>query len=645
MSAALFDLVVTASLHGGVLAMVVWTLCRVIPSLPASARTLLWWLVALKLLIGLASIEPIAVPVLRASEATAVTAAAAARSLSGANEGDGGVTPWISGVRGRAPDAGAVPARMSAADTLRQVLVGAWLTGLVAALGLAGWRLRRSSSALAHATPGAEPLEAMTRQLARRMGVCVPRVLLSGDVSSPLVRGTWRFAVLLPAGRFESLDADAQRMVICHELVHLRRRDLWLGWVPELAARVFFFHPLAHLALREYRLAREAACDAEVLQTLDVEPADYGRLLLTLGIARGDASFAAAGASRSFADMKRRLQMLNHFDPSPRMRRYGRLALGAAVIALIPIQLVARPAAEASRPPGIDVQLASPSLAVLASTGAIHFALDQPVPAPPPPPAPPAPPAPLSPRSTVAPVPPVPRPAPAPAAPPPPPADGEERRDFEWVMLKGDGDASISGSHDGAVRARRLQRKGEPLLWVRLDGREYVIRDAQTIAEAHAAFEDVEVLGQRMGAIGGEQGKLGALQGEAGARQAAVGAQMAAIGTKMAHVGEKQAALAAEQAARALADGSSRREQQGKRPNDRALDEQMKALGEQMDALRRQMDELAKPMEDIGRQMEPLSAQLEAMGKEIEQKVAEAEVRVRDLAKRAIDRGTAEAVP
>ena len=73
-------------------------------------------------------------------------------------------------------------------------------------------------------------------------------------------------------------------MAICHELVHLRRGDLWLGCVPALAERLFFFHPLAHVAAREDPLAREAACDAAVLRAMDATPQDYGRLLLALGV-------------------------------------------------------------------------------------------------------------------------------------------------------------------------------------------------------------------------------------------------------------------------------------------------------------------------------------------------------------------------
>ena len=82
--------------------------------------------------------------------------------------------------------------------------------------------------------------------------------------------------VLIPRSGLERLTPAEVSMTLCHELVHLRRNDLWLGWVPALAHRIFFFHPLAALAAREYAIAREAACDAEVLRSWGRRPRPTG---------------------------------------------------------------------------------------------------------------------------------------------------------------------------------------------------------------------------------------------------------------------------------------------------------------------------------------------------------------------------------
>ena len=115
----------------------------------------------------------------------------------------------------------------------------------------------------------------MTADLAALIGLRrLPDVRISEDVVTPLVAGLRRPVVLLPLTRFTALSAARQRMTLCHELVHLKRWDLFLGWIPAAAEPLFFFHPLAHVAAREYLFWREAACDAAVLEALDVAPQD-----------------------------------------------------------------------------------------------------------------------------------------------------------------------------------------------------------------------------------------------------------------------------------------------------------------------------------------------------------------------------------
>jgi hypothetical protein len=125
--------------------------------------------------------------------------------------------------------------------------------------------------------------------------------------------------------------------------MHVKRRDLALGWVPALAERLFFFHPLAHIAAREYLTAREAACDAAVVRALDVPADDYGRLLVRLGVGGASAMpmLAADSSSPSMSSLRRRLHMLQHLS-GPHSRRTALAIAAVMIVLLIPIQLVAR---------------------------------------------------------------------------------------------------------------------------------------------------------------------------------------------------------------------------------------------------------------------------------------------------------------
>ncbi|WP_426755347.1 M56 family metallopeptidase [Myxococcus sp. Y35] len=255
------------------------------------------------------------------------------------------------------------------------LLLALWVAGVVWHVGrhvkggLAMRRLLRVSRPLEHPM-----LEAEVRSLSEVAGLRrAPALRVSEGVSSPLATGLFAPVVVLPAKAVRRLPMEALRMALAHELAHLRRGDLWLGWVPALAESLLFFHPLARRAAREYALAREEACDAEALRLTGAEPADYGELILAFGIARAPGTAAVLGASSHHVDaLHRRLSMLEHVDAvstrSRRLLKVALCALGAA--ALVPFQVVAREADGARAPSSGKGDAASPAQAPMASSKA-----------------------------------------------------------------------------------------------------------------------------------------------------------------------------------------------------------------------------------------------------------------------------------
>jgi TonB family protein len=90
-------------------------------------------------------------------------------------------------------------------------------------------------------------------------------LLVSGRVESPVTFG-WRSpVVLLPAG-FPELPLEAQRGVLCHELLHVRRRD-WLAALFEEGMRaLLWFHPGVWMLLARIALSREQVVDREAVR-------------------------------------------------------------------------------------------------------------------------------------------------------------------------------------------------------------------------------------------------------------------------------------------------------------------------------------------------------------------------------------------
>ena len=317
----------TGTLYGVFVVTLVWLACRWFPRIPAPVQAALWWLASLKLLAVFLPLPAVPLPLLPASDPPAIASLVLADlPLPSVHE-----TPlWLT------------------------VLVAGWAIGLLAHVIALGLAFRRVRGLVRRAGPAPASAGADAPAVARAVGLrWCPEVRVSGEIIGPLVSGIRRPVVLLPA----TLPHADWRVAIAHEFVHVRRHDLVLGWVPALAERLFFFHPLARLAAREYVTAREAACDASVLRTLDVPPGDYARLLVDLGVARTAPLPAAGGAPASKSSLRRRLDMLQHPSVHGRTRHTWLLA-AAFVMAVVPFELsarqapapVARPVAPAAAP-------------------------------------------------------------------------------------------------------------------------------------------------------------------------------------------------------------------------------------------------------------------------------------------------------
>jgi beta-lactamase regulating signal transducer with metallopeptidase domain len=577
--------------QGALWALAVWALTRALPRLPASLRTTLWWLVALKCLVGLLAPTPVRLPLLPAPQS--VTQAAARPVPAEA--------PAV--VARAAQEEAATPSGAARAASSRGwELLG--LGALLVWLGGLAWQARGLVHGLVQLRSlrrEACPLEdaGLTRaaeELARALGLArLPRLCVSEHATSPLALGLLRPEVLLPRKALETLSSQEQRMALAHELAHLRRGDLWLGWVPALAQALFFFHPLVRRACREYALAREEACDAAALQATGAAPREYGRLLLVFGVTRSPAA-AAPGASSHLAALKRRIAMLEHaaVDSQPR-RSWTRWTLGGlALAALVPFQVVAREA-----------------------------------------PAVPA-------------VPPVPVVQPAPAVPPTPAMPVARPvlamnmgSDFRYVLLQDADSATMAGTKEDLRMARRLSGGTTPFLYVELNDKEYVIRHPETLRTIGAAFQaqpeltrQHEEFGAKMAALGLKHQELGVKMGELGVRQGEIGVKMAAIGLK-----QSKTALAQSRGA-----AQNEKESPEIARQFQQYEQELAELERQQEALEKEQDILEKEQDVLEDEQEVLEREHEVVERRQEALELEAEKKVRQLVEDAVRKGVAEPV-
>ena len=238
----------------------------------------------------------------------------------------------------RTPENSSAPAATPALDSAF-VLGLVWAAGVLAVLAYAfsgavgAWLLRRS------ATPIDAPWVDEAQTLAEAFEIAgVIKVVESKAISTPMVCGIWRPLIVVPPTVREWSD-ERRRVVVLHELAHIKRRDCLTQAVAQVVCAVYWFNPIAWLAARRLRAERERACDDFVLAAGE-KGADYAAHLLDIAqTMRHDRAPAIAGLAMARPSQLegRLLAILN-----PAIRRssalHTRLAsLGLVLVVTLPV--------------------------------------------------------------------------------------------------------------------------------------------------------------------------------------------------------------------------------------------------------------------------------------------------------------------
>jgi beta-lactamase regulating signal transducer with metallopeptidase domain len=187
----------------------------------------------------------------------------------------------------------------------------------------------------------------LTDGLSRRLRLGrIVRLLREPAATVPMTWGIFHPVILLP-GEADGWDSERRRVVLAHELAHVRRWDALTQWIAHVALVVYWFNPLVWMAVRKLREEREHACDDAVLE-IGTAPADYADHLLTivrsLGSAPGPAPAHALAMARRSQFEGRLLAILDNAVHRNGVSRAAALATSAAALAcLVPLAAM-RPA-------------------------------------------------------------------------------------------------------------------------------------------------------------------------------------------------------------------------------------------------------------------------------------------------------------
>ena len=229
-------------------------------------------------------------------------------------------------------------------DSCIRVLFVIWLCGfllILTRLFLGVLRLRHMERTLPEISDDStqQQLQQLIREIQLNRSVLL---LKTKRPIMPMTWAIWKPVILLPAV-FEQWSQERLRMILLHELAHIKRRDCYWQSLTEIVRALFWFHPVVWWALAWFRLEQEHACDDMVLQH-DSEPTDYAEHLLA--VSSGHSTYApehsVALAMSRIGFLKRRMESI--LDPKQRRSSVNRthvftyLLLGVAILA--PLALV-----------------------------------------------------------------------------------------------------------------------------------------------------------------------------------------------------------------------------------------------------------------------------------------------------------------
>ncbi|MBN8248346.1 MAG: hypothetical protein J0L84_13005, partial [Verrucomicrobia bacterium] len=226
------------------------------------------------------------------------------------------------------------------------------------ALALGGWMIRRNREVyrlLRSAEPASPELLDQLQESAQRIGLArLPELRLTLANHSPAVCGFLKPVVVLPSALARSLSPSALSDILLHELVHIRRRDLWFNLPQSVAQVLWWWNPVVWLANARIRTLREQAVDEQVMVSRHGDPAGYPAALLEVArhcAARPALALGFVGILESRSGLRSRVERLLQ---TPLPRRAGLGMPGWTVVILA--ALLALPMAFARRIEGPPVQ-------------------------------------------------------------------------------------------------------------------------------------------------------------------------------------------------------------------------------------------------------------------------------------------------
>lgn len=175
-------------------------------------------------------------------------------------------------------------------------------------------------------------VESLAANIGKGYGIDVKkqgiRILICKRIPGPMVIGFIKPVLLLPA---EDYDDRKLKLILAHELVHIKRHDLLYKLLLLLVSSLHWFNPAVHFMAKKASQGLEVCCDAKVLQEADMDERKiYSHMIIEL--ASKHLNYRIPTLFNTFGSGKENLETRINGIFSTRMKSRGFVPLTAVIL-------------------------------------------------------------------------------------------------------------------------------------------------------------------------------------------------------------------------------------------------------------------------------------------------------------------------
>ncbi len=148
--------------------------------------------------------------------------------------------------------------------------------------------------------------------------------------------------IFVSQAAIDQLQPSQLRMVLAHEMMHIKRLDHFVRWLEWLAAATLWWNPVMWVARKQLRATEEIACDAMVIQMTGVARYDYASSLLNMAEILTQSAIRPPTVASQFNSggvLEKRLNMIISNEQF-KITQWMRMLTIALAVCIFPVGLV-----------------------------------------------------------------------------------------------------------------------------------------------------------------------------------------------------------------------------------------------------------------------------------------------------------------